>query len=212
MLKSIEKYGFNTFEVVEIFDFAFSKVELDTKEICYIKSFNCISNGYNTCEGGYYTPKMIGENNPNSKKVYCLTNNKLYSNAHEAERELGIHNDNIRGVCCGKSNRCFDINNNVYTFCWYEEYLDMAEDEKNHKLYKSTDEYRKEILSKSHIGQVCQTRRMVICLNTNEVFESVTEAMNHYRLSGLWSCLSGKTKTCGKNPITGERLKWAYYD
>ena len=40
LLKSIEKYGFNAFEVIEIFDIAFSKEELDIKEKCYINIFN----------------------------------------------------------------------------------------------------------------------------------------------------------------------------
>lgn len=52
LLKSIEKYGFEAFEVIEIFDIAFSKEELDIKEKHYIKQFNCIDNGYNFNDGG----------------------------------------------------------------------------------------------------------------------------------------------------------------
>ena len=53
LLKSIKKYGFENFEVCEIFDFAFSRTELDLKEKIYIKLFDCINNGYNTQEGGH---------------------------------------------------------------------------------------------------------------------------------------------------------------
>ena len=52
LLKSIEKYGFDSFDVSEVFDVAFSKKELDIKEKIYINIFNCVNNGYNTQEGG----------------------------------------------------------------------------------------------------------------------------------------------------------------
>lgn len=52
LLRSIEKYGFNAFDVIEIFDVAFSKNELDIKEKLYIEIFDCIENGYNVTKGG----------------------------------------------------------------------------------------------------------------------------------------------------------------
>ena len=53
LLFSIEKYGFEAFEVDEEFDIAYSKEELDELEIKYIKEFNCIiPNGYNISYGG----------------------------------------------------------------------------------------------------------------------------------------------------------------
>lgn len=54
LLKSITKYGFEAFEVIEIYDIAFSQVELDIKEKTYIKLFNSHIRkyGYNFTEGG----------------------------------------------------------------------------------------------------------------------------------------------------------------
>lgn len=52
LLESIEKYGFDAFEVNEIFDIAFSKEELDIKERVYINQFDCYKNGYNQTLGG----------------------------------------------------------------------------------------------------------------------------------------------------------------
>ena len=54
LLNSIEKYGFEKFEVIEIFDFAFSKKELDTKEKSYISLYKSYESefGYNNNLGG----------------------------------------------------------------------------------------------------------------------------------------------------------------
>lgn len=54
LLRSIEKYGFDAFEVDEEFDIAYSKEELDKLEDMYIKIYDCMNsdNGYNNKEGG----------------------------------------------------------------------------------------------------------------------------------------------------------------
>jgi len=53
--------------------------------------------------------------------------------------------------------------------------------------------------------------KKVICLNTNEIFNSVKEAVRWCH-TGLSMCLSGNCKTGGKHPITKEPLKWMYYN
>ena len=54
LLNSIEKYGFNCFQVNELYDKASSREELDEKECYYIKLFNSQNNkyGYNNKDGG----------------------------------------------------------------------------------------------------------------------------------------------------------------
>lgn len=64
LFNSIEKYGFDSFEVIEIYDIAFSKEELNIKEKCYIQLFNCIDNGYNISYGGESFVSLKGEDNP----------------------------------------------------------------------------------------------------------------------------------------------------
>ena len=71
LFRSIEKYGFENFEVTEIYDVAFSQQELNIKEDIYIEYFDCINNGYNTLKGGQITPYNSGEDAWNSK--YCNT-------------------------------------------------------------------------------------------------------------------------------------------
>lgn len=54
LIRSIEKYGIDSFEVDEIFDIAFSKQELDIKEKCWISIYKTLDSkyGYNKRDGG----------------------------------------------------------------------------------------------------------------------------------------------------------------
>lgn len=63
-------------------------------------------------------------------------------------------------------------------------------------------------------GEKNPTSKKVKCLNTGEIFSTVSDAAEW---SGLRrdSCtisaqIQGKRKTAGKHPVTGERLKWQY--
>lgn len=56
--------------------------------------------------------------------------------------------------------------------------------------------------------------RKIICLNTLEIFDNGVEAANwcNGSRSGINLCVNGERKKHGKHPITGEKLKWMYYD
>lgn len=57
--------------------------------------------------------------------------------------------------------------------------------------------------------------KKIICINNKRVFESVREAMNYAGLnssSHIVQVCKGKRNTSGKDPVTGEPLKWMYYD
>lgn len=53
----------------------------------------------------------------------------------------------------------------------------------------------------------------VICLTTNEVFDSITEASNKYSIQDgdISSCCLRKLCSAGKHPITKEKMVWQYY-
>jgi group I intron endonuclease len=60
---AINKHGMENFSIIEI-DIAFSKNELDEKEIYYIQKYDSIKNGYNVSTGGSrggspHTPETI---------------------------------------------------------------------------------------------------------------------------------------------------------
>ena len=55
--------------------------------------------------------------------------------------------------------------------------------------------------------------KKVICINTGEIFECIREAGNKYNIeaSHITDCCKRRRKSCGKHPLTKERLKWKYY-
>ena len=57
--------------------------------------------------------------------------------------------------------------------------------------------------------------RKIICLNNNKVFKSIKEAQQYYNIKShgnISLCCNNKRNYCGKDPITGEKLKWMYYE
>ncbi len=60
-----------------------------------------------------------------------------------------------------------------------------------------------------------KVRKKVICLNNNKIFNSQIEAANYAGLKNstpISRCCKGERKTAGKHPITGEKLKWSFYE
>lgn len=76
--------------------------------------------------------------------------------------------------------------------------------------YDATIEMQKTLFKR---GQTNISKRKVICLNNNKIFNSITEASKYCQLKsrdGISDCCKGKRKTSGNHPITHERLKWSY--
>ena len=51
----------------------------------------------------------------------------------------------------------------------------------------------------------------VVCLETNEIFDTIKEANEKYH-ANVVHYLKGKYKSSGTNPVTGEKLHWMYYE
>lgn len=110
--RSIKKFGFDAFEVVEIFDMAETLEELNEKESYYINLFDSYKNGYNQSFGGdsmsgYERPKS--KDCKNSKPVCQISLNgeliKIWNCASDVQRELGINQTSICVVCKGKKRK-----------------------------------------------------------------------------------------------------------
>ena len=90
--RAIEKYGIENFEVIENFDIAFSKEELNIKEIVYIDLFKSTNPlfGYNLKSGG-----DNGIPNEETRKKMCENNkgekNPMYGKCKELHWNYGGH-------------------------------------------------------------------------------------------------------------------------
>ena len=114
LLNAISKYGFNSFEVNDLFDVAFSKKELDIKEKIYINLYNSTNPdcGYNRREGAS-TGKQSKESikllkdtqikNGRTRYVKQMTVPdlnvvKVFRSIAEATLELGLSRSAIKNV------------------------------------------------------------------------------------------------------------------
>ena len=84
---------------------------------------------------------------------------------------------------------------------YYEDYLELEDNEKKDIL--------KTFKNKSY--KTHKDTLKVICLNTEEVFNSTKEASNKYNIptSNICNCCNNKAKSAGK--LNGEKLYWMYY-
>lgn len=107
--RSIKKFGFDSFKVIEVFDKAETFEELNEKESYYINLFDSYRNGYNQSFGGdsvsgYNRPS--GKDCPNSKRVCQIGLDgkliKIWDCVTDASNTLCIDQASISMVCKGK--------------------------------------------------------------------------------------------------------------
>ena len=144
---------------------------------------------------------LISMSEENCKKVICLTTGEIFNSQTEAENKYNI---------CGVSSCCRKIYKSVGThpetgekliWMFYDEYLT------NNQTYGWLNNYLNNYNYDNKTSKV-------ICLTTNEIFNSHKEANAKYNIdkSRISSCCRGKSQSVGEHPITKEPLKWMYYD
>lgn len=199
LLNSIEKYGFENFEVIEIFDFAFSKKELDIKEKSYISLYKSYESEFG------YNNNLGGNSIKTYKKVVCLNDGIIFNNCKEAISyyNINISDDNMTSCCRGDSNSCGEYNGTKLVFKYYDYYKTLSKKDIESFILKA--QIKK--------GKDSPWAKKIICLNTGEIFNCLQEASDWCNASKTSICkqLKGNQKTAGKHPITKERLKWDYY-
>ncbi len=71
-----------------------------------------------------------------------------------------------------------------------------------------------EEIIKNNIKNGERNSKKIVCLNTQKVFNSIKEAQVFYRIKGhcMTEVCRGERRYYGKDPVTGEPLKWMYYE
>lgn len=248
LFKSIRKYGFNAFEISEIFDIAFSKEKLDIKEQMWISIYksNDRMYGYNIDNGGntgvsiqgYWTGKHLSEvhknklsdlakgrrhspktleklkkirkgRTPNTSKVICLNNLELFNTIKDAKLKYNCFN--ISACCNGKVKSCGRDKNGIpLVWMYYEDYLKSNDITIKNKLNNSI-KINRDYENISGVNNY--NSKKVICLTTNKIFNTAIEASKYYKCNNIsiGQCCKGKYKSSGKLS-EGIPLKWMYYD
>ena len=117
LLNSMNKYGFDKFEVNDVLDTAMSRSELNEKEIYYIKKYDSYNNGFNKTPGGECgscTEQLKGGDNPLSVAVCQLSLDgkliKVWDSLADIRRS-GLNVPNIEMTCQG-------VNSQSYGYLW----------------------------------------------------------------------------------------------
>lgn len=173
--RSIEKYGFDSFEINKVFDVASTLEELNEKETYYIEKFDCFYNGYNQTYGGDNFPR--GEHCKNSKKVCQINLNgkliKIWNSSTEASNELGISPSSLSNVCNNKKRRKNgDVAKTAGGYVWvFEKDYDPNKDYSVNRPRQNMGHGSKAVLLLSEDGDIIQE------------FYSLNEASRELRIS-----------------------------
>lgn len=229
--KSIQKYGIENFEIIKMFDVAFSKVELDIKETMYIDFFDSINpnKGYNKSTGGANPLPSEESKLKRSKtlmghKVSDKTKQKL---SEKAKLRIGENNSFYGKQHSDETKQKISDANKGRK--WSEESkIQMSKNRKGRKSPmdgKHHSEETKRKISENHAfkgkerpeisekmsGKNNQNAKTVICITTNKIFNTAIEATKYYGINqtGVVDCCKGRQKSAGKLP-DGTKLVWEY--
>lgn len=142
LLNSIEKYGFEAFEITKEFDIAYSEEELKEKEkywISYYKS-NDVNYGYNRTEGGDGVCGLSGKNSPGYKGFVVVSPDGEVSKemtGEEVADYLNVSNGVISDLA--KEKTCYI---GKYEHIRYIRVLHLEYYLEERKLYKSNEDFK----------------------------------------------------------------------
>lgn len=145
---------------------------------------------------GRYSPKpMCYGENPKAREVICLETKEVFDCIKRAYEWCGT--GHIAENCNSTKNYAckHPITGDRLHWMWYDEFLAAKEDDIMKRM-----EYRNSKAKK------------VICIETQEVFNSISEAKKWVGTGNVKANVQHKAKSAGKHPETGEPLHWMYYD
>lgn len=147
---------------------------------------------------------------PVGRQIICYETKEIYDNPPDAEAKTGFIAQRFIDCCNrkvrihnGSSVKCITTNGGKHYF-WLDEYENMNQDD--------FDKYF-EWCKPPKIHNVHNSKK-VICLETMEIFESITKASLKYsgtNIQNVSRCCKGITKHSGKLE-DGTKLSWKYYD
>lgn len=184
---SMRKYGLDNFSI-EVLVESDSIDELNYYERYYIESFDSMNpnHGYNKREGGYNNrasnelKKRFSKIQTELKgvKVICVNTREVFPSITKAAEKYNVTPETIRTACKDH------IKGATSAGLQWDYYIEG----KTYELYDKS----------------FYNARPVICINTKEVYKSISEAENKTGLSGISACCRGEAHSIGG-------CQWAYY-
>lgn len=198
---SIEKYGVENFEIVEVYDVAFSKQELDIKECIYIDLFNSMNPkfGYNKKHGG-------ANGRPNEETRRKLSESHKGIHAGEKNPNYGKPSPR-RGKChTEEAKKKMSEANKGENHPNYGKELpqstrdNISKAKMGHTVDEETRSKISETLKGRYKGKDNPTSTPIVCLETGEEFDCQREACAKYGINpaNMSAHLKGRKKSVNK--------------
>ena len=190
--RSIEKYGIENFEIIKIFDVAFSREELNIKEMHWINYYksNKSDFGYNLTDGGEGS-----------------------SGWHPSEETKRKMREN-HWDCSGENHPMYGKHPSVET---RKKQSDIKKG-KNPLIYLTEEQLKErnrkigEWVKENRTGKNHPNALSIICVTTGRIFNTTAEGAKYYNIKSrgnITECLKGNRKTAGKLS-DGTKLVWRY--
>ena len=179
---SVKKHGKENFTVIEQFDIAYSKEELDALEDLYICTYGTINSqyGYNKKRGGSH-----GKLSDDSKKKLSDKTkgelNPMYGKQHtdESKRKMS---QTLKGKYSGEKSVHYGVKHSDERKQKQSERQKIAMVGEGNPMYgKKHKDETKQLFSQQRKGNTNSAKK-VKCLNTGEIFNSAKEAAEHLGL------------------------------
>ena len=206
---AICKYGWDNFDH-QILAKNVTSNDASLLESVLINYYNTLEPfGYNSKNGGQvgtfgtkysdeYKSKRSGYNSPDALEVICLNTGEKYGSAAEAQRQTSAKS--VAYAC--RSGKCSGRLEDGTPLRW----MYMKD-----YILKTPEELSK-IMNHEVKTNIC---KQIICLNTKEVFPSALQALKITKSKlpyGINKACRNEYKYSGIHYITGEKLRWMYYD
>lgn len=121
LMSSIEKYGFENFDVDDKFDIAYNQDELNYKETYWINYFDSYYNGYNHTPGG--------DSGGNRKEIICITNSEIYPSSKDVKLKYDISSYDMFRYSYKKLHVTSKEGDKDLLWMKYNEYIDLLKDD-----------------------------------------------------------------------------------
>lgn len=226
--EAIKKYGVNNFKK-ETLCFCKTKEEANTQEQYYIKQYNAVESEefYNLAVGGdgggfeYYAQylKTHPEEADRVKQARVEGLRKWQKEHPEKLWLLGKENIKKCHEWLKEHPEVLKQNGNPEALMtWMQEHPEEAKRNRTkgtEALIKWNQEHKEQQKTNLALGPQANKEKngkKILCVNNGKVFNSIREAEVFYGTykDAIGRCLRGQLKTAGKDPETGEKLKWQY--
>lgn len=196
---AILKYGWNNFEH-RILAIVFNEQLADRLEKAFIKKYDSVKNGYNLSSGGNLThshSKETKEKIANSNKGKKMSEDAIQKRIEKIKgRQLSeVTKKKISKGNLGKKRKPRS-----------EEYKKKLSKSLKNKFQGKNNPF----FGKTHSEEIKKKyfNRKVLCIETNEIFDSIKQAMEKYNFKGR----SSISNVCNNKQKTAYGLTWKYLE